>query len=74
MELALIRSNKINKWAIKIFNTPYIKVLHVLLRECFQGGIANQVDNQSNTKLEFNLNAFNACCTQVHKTKYSMKM
>jgi hypothetical protein len=74
MELALVHSNKINKWEIKIFNTPYIKVLHVVLRECFQGGIANQVDNQSNTKLRFNLNTFNACCIQVHKTKYSMKV
>jgi hypothetical protein len=32
------------------------------------------VDNQSNTKLQFNLNAFNACYTQVHKEKYSMNV
>jgi hypothetical protein len=38
------------------------------------GGIANQVDIQSNTKHQFNLNAFNACCTQVHKAKYLMNM
>jgi hypothetical protein len=40
----------------------------------FHGGITNQVDNQSNMKLQFNLNTFNVCCTQVHKTKYSMNM
>jgi hypothetical protein len=74
VELALVHSNKINKWTINVFNTPYIKVLQVLFRECFQGGIANQVDNQSDTKLQFNLNTFNACCTQVHKTKYSMNV
>jgi len=43
---------------IKIFNTLYIKVLQV-----FHGGIANQVDNQSDMEFQFNLNAFNACCT-----------
>jgi hypothetical protein len=32
------------------------------------------VDNQSNTELQFNLDAFNVCCTQVHKAKYSMEM
>ncbi len=47
---------QINKGMIKIFDTPYIKVLQVLL-ECFPWGIANQMDNQSNTKLQFNLNA-----------------
>jgi hypothetical protein len=59
---------------IKVFNTPYIRVLQILLKECFPWGIANQVDNQSNTKLWFNLHAFNACCIQVHKKKYSMNM
>ncbi len=32
------------------------------------------MDNQNNIELQFNLNAFNVCCTQVHKTKYSMNM
>ncbi len=33
------------------------------------------MDNQCNTKLDqFNLDAFNVCCTEVHKTKYSMNM
>ncbi len=32
------------------------------------------MDNQNDTELQFNLNAFNACCTQVHKAKYSMNM
>ncbi len=44
-------------------------------RVLFHGvGIANQVDNQSNTGFQFNLNTFNVCCIQVHKTKYSMNM
>jgi hypothetical protein len=34
----------------------------------------NQVDNQSDTELQFNLNIFNACCIQVHKAKYLMNM
>jgi hypothetical protein len=38
------------------------------------GGIGNQMDIQSNMKHQFNLNAFNACCIQVHKAKYSMNM
>jgi hypothetical protein len=38
MELALVHSNKINKGTIKVFSTPYIKVLQVLLKECFQWG------------------------------------
>jgi hypothetical protein len=38
------------------------------------GGITNQMDIQSNMKHHFNLNAFNACCTQVHEAKYSMNM
>jgi hypothetical protein len=59
MELALFHSNKINKGVIKIFNTLYIRVLQVMLKKCFHGGIANQMDNQSDTKLEFNLDAFN---------------
>jgi hypothetical protein len=33
------------------------------------GGIVNQMDIQSNTKHQFNLNAFNACCIHVHKAK-----
>jgi hypothetical protein len=60
---------QINKETIKVFDTPYIKVLQVLFKECFYGNIANQVDNQSNTKLRFNFNIFNVCGTQVHKTK-----
>jgi hypothetical protein len=44
---------QISKGMIKVSNTPYIKVLQVLLREWFYRGIANQVDNQSNTKLKF---------------------
>jgi hypothetical protein len=43
MELALVHSNKIIKGRITIFNTPYIKVLQVLLRECFPWGMANRV-------------------------------
>jgi hypothetical protein len=38
MELALVHSNKINKGTIKIFNTPYIKVLQVLFKKCFPLG------------------------------------
>jgi hypothetical protein len=38
MELVLVHSNKINKGMIKIFNTPYIKVLQVLFKECFPWG------------------------------------
>jgi hypothetical protein len=34
----------------------------------------NQMDNQSDTKLQFNLDTFSACCIQVHKAKYSMDM
>jgi hypothetical protein len=74
MELGLDPFKQINKWTIKVFDTPYVRVLQILLRECFPWGIANQVDNQSNTKLNFNLNVFNICCIQVHKTKYSMNM
>jgi hypothetical protein len=67
---------QINKGIIKVFDTPYIrvKVLQVLFKGVFHGGIANQMDNQNNTKLQFNLDTFNACCTQVHKTKYSMNV
>ncbi len=50
MELVLVHSNKINKWTINVFNTPYIKALQVLFIECFQRGIANQVDNQSDAE------------------------
>jgi hypothetical protein len=32
------------------------------------------MDNQNDTKFWFNLNTFNACYTQVHKTKYLMNM
>jgi hypothetical protein len=53
---------QINKGMIKVFDTPLYK------------GISNQVDNKSDMKLQFNLNAFNACCIQVHKAKYSMNM
>jgi hypothetical protein len=48
---------------IKVFDTPYIRVLQVLFKKCFQWGIVNQVDNQNNTKLQFDLDAFNAYCT-----------
>jgi hypothetical protein len=66
---------QINKGMIKVSDTPpYIKVLQVVFKECFYGGIANQVDNQSNMKFQFNLDTFDVCCTQVHKTKYSMNM
>jgi len=70
MELSLIHLNKIKKGMIKIFNNPYIKVLQVLFKKCsvFQTDITNQVDNQSDTELQFNLNT----CIQVHETKYSM--
>jgi hypothetical protein len=44
------------------------------LKTVFHGGIANQMDNQSNTEHPFNLDAFNVCCIQVHKTKYSMNV
>jgi hypothetical protein len=74
MELAFIHLNKINKGTIKIFNTPYMKVLQVLLSECFPWGIAYQMDNQNNTKPQFNLDAFNACYTQIHKTKSLMNV
>jgi hypothetical protein len=36
--------------------------------------ITNQIDNQSNIELQFNLAIFNVGYTQVHKTKYSMNM
>jgi hypothetical protein len=36
---------QIYKGMIKVFDTPYIKVLQVLFRECFSWGIANQMDN-----------------------------
>jgi len=65
---------QINKGTIKAFNTPYIKVLQFLFRKSFPWGIANQMNNQNNTKLQFNLNAFNVHYTQVHKTKYSMNV
>jgi hypothetical protein len=42
---------QINKGMIKVFNTPLYK------------GISNQVDNQSDMELQFNLDAFNAFCT-----------
>jgi hypothetical protein len=42
---------QIMKGTIKIFDTPYIRVSQVLLKECFPWGIANQVDNQSNMRL-----------------------
>jgi hypothetical protein len=74
MELALVHSNKINKGTIKVCNTPYITILQVLFRKCFPWDITNQVDNHSDTKLQFNLDIFNACCTQVQKAKYSMNV
>jgi hypothetical protein len=66
MELALVLSNKINKGTIKAFNTFYITVLQLVLRECFPWGIINQADNQSDMEFKFNLDTNNACCTQVH--------
>jgi hypothetical protein len=51
-----------------------LSLIHSKLESIFHGGIANQVDNQSNMELQFNLNAFNACCTQVHKSTYSMNV
>jgi hypothetical protein len=74
MELALVHSNKINKGTIKVFNTSYAKVLQVMFRKCFPWNITNQVDNQSNIELQFNLDTFNACCIQVQKAKYSMNV
>jgi hypothetical protein len=74
MELALVHSNKINNGTIKVCNTPYIIVLQVLFRKCFPWDITNQVENHSDTKLQFNLDTFNACCTQVQKAKYSMNV
>jgi hypothetical protein len=72
---ACLRSFKqINKGMIKVFDTPYIKILQALLRKCFNEDITNQVDKQSNMKFQFNLDIFNVCCTQVHKTKYSMNL
>jgi hypothetical protein len=32
------------------------------------------MDNQSDMELQFNLDTFDACYTQVHKTKYSMNV
>jgi hypothetical protein len=32
------------------------------------------LDNESNTKLQFHLDTFNSCCTQIHKVKYSMNV
>jgi len=65
MELGLVHSNKINEKTIKVFNTTHIRVLQVLFKKCFPWGIADQVDNQSDIELQFNLDTFNACCTQV---------
>jgi hypothetical protein len=44
--------------------------LQVMFRKCFPWNITNQVDNQSNIELQFNLDTFNACCTQVQKAKF----
>jgi hypothetical protein len=49
-----------------IFVTTIFRGLNVLM--------PNQMDNQSDTKLQFNLDTFSACCIQVHKAKYSMDM
>jgi hypothetical protein len=38
------------------------------------GVLQTKMDDQSNIELQFNLNAFNVCCIQVHKTKYSMNL
>jgi hypothetical protein len=38
MELVLVHSNKINKGTIKVFNTPYVRVLQVLFKKCFSWG------------------------------------
>ncbi len=54
MELVFVHLNKINKGMIKVFNTPYIRVLQVLFRECFPWGIVNKVANPSGTELQFN--------------------
>jgi hypothetical protein len=71
MELDLIHSNKIKKKKIKVFNTFDIGYCKFYSKSVFHRGITNQVDNQSNTKLQFNLDT---CCTQGHKAKYSMNM
>jgi hypothetical protein len=39
MELVLVHSNKINKKTIKVFNTPYIKVLQVNAQRVYSMGI-----------------------------------
>jgi len=69
MELGLVHSNKIKKRKIKIFNTPYIRYCKSYSKSVFHRVITNQVDNQSDMKLQFNLDT---CCTQGHKAKYSM--
>jgi hypothetical protein len=38
------------------------------------GVLQTKMDDQSNIELQFNLNAFNVCCIQVHKKKYSMNL
>jgi ribosomal protein L30/L7E len=38
MELVLVHSNKINKGMIKVFNTPYIRGMQVMVKECFSWG------------------------------------
>jgi hypothetical protein len=70
MELALVHSNKILRGRSK-YLTPLNKDVASFV---FHGGIANQVHNQSDTKLQFHLDTYNACCIQVHKAKYSMNV
>jgi hypothetical protein len=38
MEFGLVSFKQINKGTIKVFNTPYIKVLQVLFKKCFPWG------------------------------------
>jgi hypothetical protein len=52
----------------------YKKYCKLCLESVLHGNIANQVDNQNDTEFQFNLDAFNACCIRVHKTKYLMNM
>jgi hypothetical protein len=48
--------------------------LQVLLKEWFPWGYCKLSGLSKQYISQFNLNAFNVCCTQVHKTKYSMNM
>jgi hypothetical protein len=38
MELVLVHSNKINKWTINVFNTPYIKGIASSIQRVFSRG------------------------------------